>query len=70
VRHNKGVGILADGETVRDYTITGCRIHNNGTGAILSGQRYVVSDNLFTENETHWIEKGKTKRRMSGNLFT
>ncbi|MBW3623213.1 MAG: hypothetical protein KY468_07355 [Armatimonadetes bacterium] len=70
VRHNKGVGILVEGETVRDYTITGCRIHNNGTGAILSGQRYVLSGNLFTENETHLVEKGKPKKRKSGNLLT
>jgi hypothetical protein len=70
VRHNKGVGILAEGETVRDYTITGCRIHNNGTGAVLSGQRYVLSGNLFTENETNLVEKGKAKKQKSGNLLT
>lgn len=69
VRHNKGTGILAEGPTVRDYAITGCRIHNNGTGAKLSGKNYLVSNNLFTENETHLIENSKPKTRRSGNIF-
>jgi len=70
VRHNKGTGILLDGPAVRDYAITGCRIHNNGTGATLSGDNYVVSNNLFTDNGEHLVDRGGKNKQMQGNVFS
>jgi hypothetical protein len=61
IRHNKGTGILLEGgpgaaATVRDYTITGCRIHNNRVGAVLGGDNFVVSSNVFADNGEHLVD--------------
>lgn len=68
VRHNQGTGIWL-GEGARDYVITGCRIHNNGTGAALRGEKGIVSNNIFTDNGRHLID-GEADKRISGNLFS
>lgn len=70
VRHNQGIGILLDGDSVRDYAITGCRIHNNRTGAILTGRNYVVTGNLFVENGTHLIDRGGADKQVTGNVLS
>lgn len=71
IRHNKGVGILLDGDSVRDWVITGCRIHNNGTGAAIRGRNGVVSGNVFTENGTDLreAEEDRSTRQKTANVF-
>lgn len=69
VRHNKGTGILIEGDAVRDYTITGCRIHNNGTGAVLKGNGYVLMGNVFADNDTHLRDEGGPNKQVLGNVL-
>lgn len=69
VRHNKGTGILL-GAGARDYAITGCRIHNNGVGASLSGDNCVVSANVFTDNGTHLADNAGPNKQIEGNVFS
>lgn len=69
VRHNKGTGILL-GAGARDSAITGCRIHNNGVGASLQGDRLVLSSNIFTDNGEHLRSVPSPSRQMLGNLFS
>jgi hypothetical protein len=69
IRHNKGIGILVEGDVVRDYSITGCRIHNNGTGAALKGDSYVLMGNVFAENGTHLRDEGGPNKQVLGNVL-
>ncbi len=70
VRHNKGTGILLEGGAVRDYAVTGCRIHNNGIGTSLAGDNFLVSNNVFADNGKHLIDKGGANKLLQGNVFT
>jgi hypothetical protein len=69
VRHNKGTGILL-GPGARDFAITGCRIHDNGTGASLQGNHGILSSNVFTDNGEHLIDKLGPSKHVQGNLFS
>ena len=68
VRYNIGTGILVEGEGVGDYTISGCRIHNNGTGAIFRSGRRSVTGNVFTENKTDLVDTARGDNPFVGNL--
>ncbi len=50
--------------------ITGCRIHNNGVGAVLGGDNFVVSSNAFADNGKHLVDQGGANKQMLGNLFS
>ena len=69
VRHNKGTGIVV-GKAARDYAITGCRVHNNGIGADLSGDNAIVSSTLFTDNGNHLKDQMGPNKQLLGNLFS
>jgi hypothetical protein len=69
VRHNKGTGILL-GPGARDSAITGCRIHDNGVGASLQGERLVLSSSIFTDNGEHLRSTPSPNRQILGNLFS
>jgi hypothetical protein len=69
IRHNKGIGILVEGDAVRDYAITGCRIHDNGTGASLRGNGYVLMGNIFADNGTHLHDHGGPDKQVFGNVL-
>lgn len=69
VRHNKGTGILVEGEAVRDYAINGCRIHNNGTGAMLRGEHYALTGNVFSANGSDLVDQGRGDKQLVGNLL-
>ncbi len=69
VRHNKGSGIWL-GEGARDYTITGCRIHNNSVGATLKGNNLIVSNNVFNDNNRHLIDQSGPDKQINANLFS
>lgn len=68
VRHNKGTGILVEGDAARDYAITGCRIHNNGIGANLRGDGYVLMGSVFADNGTHLRDEGGPHKQVLGNV--
>ncbi len=68
VRNNKGTGILLNG--ARDYAITGCRIHDNGIGAALSGENYVLSSNVFADNGRHLLDGSGRNKQILGNVFS
>ncbi len=69
VRYNKGIGVLVEGDAVRDYVINGCRIHNNSTGALLRGRNYVLTGNVFQANGTDLRDEGRGDKQLVGNLF-
>lgn len=50
VRHNGKKGVWVPNSSVKEYTITGCRITDNEQGAKLMGSSYVVADNVFARN--------------------
>lgn len=68
VRHNKGTGILV-GDKVSGYAITGCKIHNNGTGASLAGDGFAVTGNVFAGNGINLIDKGGPSKQVTGNVI-
>lgn len=68
VRNNQGTGILV-GPAVRDYTITGCRIAENGIGARLAGDTYAVTGNVFARNKTHLLDTGGPNKSLSANVM-
>lgn len=67
VRHNKGHGILI-GPSVRDYAINGCRITDNGTGAILDGSGYVFQGNVLARNGKSLVVNGAANAQQLGNV--
>jgi hypothetical protein len=67
IRHNKGAGLLV-GPNVKDYIINGCRIHDNGTGAILDGSGYVFSGNVLARNREQLIQRGTSGAHVSANV--
>lgn len=69
VRHNKGTGLLVEGAGVRDYTITGCRIADNGTGAVLNGNHYAFTGNVLSRNKSNLIDQGGPNKSLTGNLL-
>lgn len=50
MRNNLGRAIWVPNSGVKDYTITGCRVVDNGQGAKLTGLNYLVSNNVFSRN--------------------
>ena len=50
VRNNLGVGIWVPNSSVSQYSITGCRITNNGQGANLMGSCYQIGHCIFASN--------------------
>ena len=50
VRNNKGKGIWTPSNRTVGYTVTGCRIVDNGEGANLSGQGFIINGNVFRGN--------------------
>lgn len=70
VRHNQGIGILVEGEGVGNYTISGCHIFNNGTGAIFRSGRRAVTGNIFTGNTTaDLVDTTRGDNPFTGNLL-
>ncbi len=57
VRNNKGTGLIV-GENVRDYAVTGCRFAENGTAAVLAGDNYTFTGNVFARNKTGLVNNG------------
>ena len=51
IRNNKGTGIWAPSSRTSGYSINGCHVANNGFGAKLSGQDFVVTGNVFRGNK-------------------
>ena len=70
VRSNKGTGILVDNDSVRDYTVNGCRIMKNGTGAVLNGDNYTCTGNVFSQNDTNLIDKGGPNKQVVSNVMS
>lgn len=68
VRENLGVGILVE-DGVADYTITGCRVHDNGLGARLCGRRGALTGNLFVNNRVDLEDRRPAAARVDGNVF-
>lgn len=50
VRYNRGTGIAVVSPLVAGYTVSGCRINNNGQGVRLDGSAYAVTGNVFMGN--------------------
>ena len=70
LRENRGTAVLVEGQEVRDYTITGCRVHDNGTGIVLSGHGYAVTGNVFSRNGTHLIDGGQEPKHVHSNVMS
>jgi parallel beta-helix repeat protein len=47
-----GKGVYVPGTSPTNFTITGCRITNNGQGLSLAGSSYIVANNVFAGNAT------------------
>tara|TARA_A100001015_G_C14988709_1_gene712768 strand:+ start:236 stop:1453 length:1218 start_codon:yes stop_codon:yes gene_type:complete len=56
VRNNKGNGIWTPSNRTTGYVISGCRVVDNGAGARLSGENFVVTGNVFSDNTVVNIE--------------
>ena len=69
VRSNKGTGILVDGDAVRDYAVTGCRIVDNGVGAALKGNNYVFTGNVLARNGQHLLDAGGPNKQAANNVL-
>lgn len=69
IRYNKGTGILLEAGA-RDYTITGCRIHNNSLGAALRGDNVVMSNNIFSDNGVHLVDNSGPNKQVLGNVYS
>ena len=51
VRNNKGKGIWTlNSDKVRGFTVSGCRITDNGIGAKLAAQEFALTGNVFSGN--------------------
>ena len=70
VRHNKGTGILVDGDRVKDYSITGCRIADNGTGVVLGGNAFSFTGNVLTRNGKHIVDNGGPNKQVANNVLS
>ena len=69
VRSNQGTGILVEGDGVRDYAITGCRIADNGVGAVLRGDRYTFTGNVLVRNGQHLVDAGGPNKQVGNNVL-
>ena len=69
VRNNKGTGVLIEGDGVADYTITGCRIVDNGTGVVFGGDRFTFTGNVLSRNGTQFIDNGGPERQIANNVI-
>lgn len=70
VRYNKGTGILIESDNVQGFSVTGCRIHSNGTGAALRGNAYSFQNNILLRNRTQLVDEGGPEKIVQNNLFT
>jgi hypothetical protein len=68
VRNNQGTGLLV-GPAVRDYTVTGCRIADNGAGARLDGDGYAFTGNVLARNKTHLVDSGGPVKTVQSNVI-
>lgn len=50
MRFNRGTGIAVGSPDVVGYSVSGCRINNNGRGLRLDGAAYAVTGNVFVGN--------------------
>eukprot|EP00698_Gefionella_okellyi_P017762 TRINITY_DN5240_c0_g1_i4.p2 TRINITY_DN5240_c0_g1~~TRINITY_DN5240_c0_g1_i4.p2 ORF type:complete len:264 (+),score=64.77 TRINITY_DN5240_c0_g1_i4:1512-2303(+) len=50
IRNNLGKGIWVASDTVKQFSVTGCRIVDNGIGALVDGAEFVVTGNVFGGN--------------------
>lgn len=69
IRHNQGTGLLVEGD-VRDYAVTGCRIADNGRGAVLGGDNFVFASNTLARNGVQIEDNGGSNKNISGNILT
>lgn len=69
MRSNQGTGILVEGDGVRDYAITGCRIADNGVGAVLRGDRYTFTGNVLVRNGQHLVDAGGPNKQVGNNVL-
>jgi hypothetical protein len=69
VRHNKGTGIVV-GDRVKDYSITGCRIADNGTGAVLGGDSYSFTGNVLARNGKQIVDNGGPNKHVVNNVLS
>lgn len=69
IRNNKGTGILVDNDRVNAYSITGCKIQSNGTGAVLNGDGFAVTGNVFAGNGVNLIDNGGKNKKITGNVI-
>lgn len=70
VRHNKGTGILVNGNAVKDYAVTGCRIADNGTGVVLGGNSYSFTGNILSRNRKQMMDNGGPNKQIDNNVFS
>ena len=68
VRNNKGTGLLVEGDSVRDYTVTGCRFVENGSAAELRGDNYAFTGNVFARNKKGLTDLGGKSKVVQGNV--
>ena len=68
VRNNKGIGLLVE-EGVRDYAVTGCRIAENGTGAVLRGDSYAFTGNVLARNGEDLADEGGPTKEVAHNVI-
>lgn len=66
VRNNKGTGLMV-GESVRDYTVTGCRFVENGSAAELAGDNYAFTGNVFARNKKGLTDVGGPTKVVQAN---
>ena len=68
IRNNKGTGLLVEGEGVRDYAVTGCRFAENGTAAVLRGDNYTFTGNVFARNKKGLSDLGGKDKVVQANV--
>lgn len=68
IRNNKGTGLLVEGDSVRDYAITGCRFAENGTAAELRGDNYTFTGNVLARNKTGLLDLGGKSKVVQANV--
>ena len=68
IRNNLGTG-LRTGESVRDYTISGCKVYSNGVGLELNGTSFALTGTIFRGNGASTISPAALRGSVvSGNI--